>query len=186
MQEASGEEYYWAKKNCRAYGTSQYSGWAVGGGANGAGLACGSNYPSDAESWMVYGPFSLADATAAVVDFQVWVYSEPDWDVLSWMASTDGDWFYGPGGSGNSGGWLAQQFDLSDVYLLGDLAGEPQVWIAFLFESDYESTYAEGAYLDNIVLKKCTSASCPSAAGAAPDALPETLHIRTAAKRLTQ
>ena len=38
-------EYYWAKRGCRAYAGS-YSGWAIGGGANGAALSCGSYYLS--------------------------------------------------------------------------------------------------------------------------------------------
>ena len=32
-----GEEYYWGQRNCRAYAGS-YSGWGVGGGAQGSGL----------------------------------------------------------------------------------------------------------------------------------------------------
>ncbi len=51
-------EYYWADRTCRVYAGS-YSGWVVGGGANGSPLACGSMYPNNADSWMVYGPFNL-------------------------------------------------------------------------------------------------------------------------------
>jgi hypothetical protein len=38
-----GYEYYWGKRDCQAYAGS-YSGWSVGAGADGSGLACGSNY----------------------------------------------------------------------------------------------------------------------------------------------
>ncbi len=58
------EQYYWAKRNCRAYAGSN-SGWAMGGGSIGAGLPCYSNYIDYAYSWMIYGPFSLSGATAA-------------------------------------------------------------------------------------------------------------------------
>lgn len=47
-------EYYWGKRTCRPYAGS-YSGWGVGGGAQGSALSCGSNYPHNAASWMVYG-----------------------------------------------------------------------------------------------------------------------------------
>ena len=56
---ATNGEYYWGKRNCRAYAGS-YSGWGVGAGAQGSGLGCGSNYPDNAVSWMRYGPFSLS------------------------------------------------------------------------------------------------------------------------------
>jgi len=176
--------HYWGKRTCRPYGTSQYSGWAVGGGTNGAALACGSNYPNNMDSWMVYGPFSLADATAAVVQFQFWLNTEMNHDYLWWGASTDGQTFWPDGYWGSSGGWVAHQFDLGDVRDLGSVLGQPQVWIAFGLVSDSSTTMAEGAYVDDVVLKKCTSASCVGTVVAAPDAAPGTLQIRTATKRL--
>lgn len=152
-------EYYWAKRNCRAYAGS-YSGWAVGGGANGSGLSCGSNYPDYAYSWMTYGPFSLADATAAELTFQAWQYSESGYDYLCRLASTDGSDFYGSCSSGNSSGWTSLTLDLANVYTLGDLRGQSSVWVALLFESDDSYNYAEGAHVDNVVLRKCTASSC--------------------------
>ncbi len=68
-------EYYWAARNCQVF-EGNSSGWAVGGGANGGGLSCGSNYPNNAESWMVYGPFSLENATAAGMNFKLWTNTE--------------------------------------------------------------------------------------------------------------
>jgi hypothetical protein len=49
--------------------------------------------------------------------------------------------------------------DLTAVPTLGDLTGQNQVWVALVFESDFSNTHAEGAYVDNILLRKCTS-SC--------------------------
>ena len=117
-----GFDYKWGKRDCRAAGGA-FSGWAVGGGSRGQSLACGSNYPDDANSWMIYGPFSLADATAAEVRFSYWLYSENDYDTLFVGASTDGEWFYGPYASGDSGGWQSGRFDLTNVDTLGNLAG---------------------------------------------------------------
>ena len=45
------------------------------------------------------------------------------------------------------------QFDLTDVYQIGNLAGESQVWIAFLFSSDVNTT-EKGVYLDEVNLRK--------------------------------
>ena len=149
LYEGGAGDYKWNKRNCEAHGGS-YSGWAVGGGADGGTLTCGSDYPNDANSWMIYGPFSLADASNAVVDFYLWLNSESDWDYLYYLASTDGSWFYGQGLSGNSSGWIPWSFDLTDVSGLGNLCGQPQVWIAFIFQSDSTITYPEGAYVDDI------------------------------------
>jgi hypothetical protein len=154
-------EYTWTKRTCQA-ASGLYSGWSVGGGAEGGELGCGTLYPNNVESWLIYGPFDLSDATAADLKFQLHLNSEPDYDWLSWMASVDGDYFAGWKTSGTSGGWVEKNLDLSDTPLLGDLTGESTVWIAFIFTSD--GSYAEmgGAFLDDIVLRKYTS----------PDGLP--------------
>ena len=158
-------EYYWGKRDCRVYAGS-YSGWAVGGGADGATLSCGSNYPDDAESWMIYGPFSLADAIAGDLTFKLWLNSETDYDEIWWGASTDGTWFYGHFNTGDSGGWMDETLDMTDVPTLGNLMGQPTVWIALVFSSDVSYNYSEGAYVDNIVLRKYV----PGHSGARPGA----------------
>lgn len=160
--DSDGGLYTWAKRACRPF-AGGYSGWAVGGSA-GAGLACGSNYPTDVESLMVYGPFSLADASDATLSFRYWLNSEAGWDDLWVTASIDGNDFYGNFTSGVSDGWKSAAFDLTDVYTLGDLTGRAQVWIGFIFTSDGSITYAEGAYLDDIVLTKYTGGAAPPAA----------------------
>ena len=146
--------YHWAQRGCRAY-TGSNSGWAVGGGANGAGLSCGGNYPNDADSWMIHGPFSLADATAGELSFKLWLKTELDYDGACRFASTDGSYFSGWCTSGDSGGaWMDQVLDL------GSQAGQPNVWVALVFSSDDSVNYVEGAHVDDIVLRKCTSGSC--------------------------
>lgn len=50
--------------------------------------------------------------------------------------------------------------DLSNVYTLGDLRGRPQVWVALLFDTDPSINYAEGAYVDNMLVRKCATSSC--------------------------
>lgn len=166
---SSNGEYYWAKRNCRPYAGS-YSGWAVGGGTNGGALSCGSNYPNNAKSWMIYGPFSLVGATAGDLRFNLWLNTESNYDYVARYASIDGTNFYGAATSGNSNGWIDRVLDLTNVYILGNLMGQPNVWVALYFYSDSSINYPEGAYVDNIVLRKCTAASCPTAGGVEPEA----------------
>ncbi len=113
-------------------------------------------YPSDVWSWMVYGPFSLTDASDGKVDFYRWLESEAGYDYLFWGASIDGEEFYGYSEDGSQTSWQAQSFDLKNVPTLGNLCGRSQVWIGFLFSSDWSYEY-EGAYLDDIVIQKYTS-----------------------------
>ena len=152
---AADGEYYWARRNCESHSGS-YSGWGVGGGADGGSLSCGSDYPDQAQSWMIYGPFDLTNAADAELLFWYRNLSESYWDFLFWGASINGYNFYGVSTSGDSGVWDYVNFDLTNVWTLDDLTGEPQVWIAFVFISDDSITDAEGAYVDDIVLRKVT------------------------------
>jgi len=159
---ATGGEYYWGKRNCRAYSGS-YSGWGVGAGAQGSALGCGADYPDDADSWMKYGPFSLANTTAADLSFKLWMNSEKSIDKVCRFASVDGANYWGTCTSGNTDGWTDRVLDLSNVFTLGNLLGQPSVWIAIVFYSDSSTTFAEGGYVDDIVLRKCPSgATCPA------------------------
>ena len=151
--------YDWGKSSCRAF-SGGYSAWAVGGG----GLSCGANYPDYITTWMVYGPFSLADATAADLQFKTWSNTELDYDGLCALASVDDDDFYGDCWTGNSGGWRDLALDLGNVYTIGDLRGKPQVWIAFLFDTDDSTHYGEGSYVDDVVLRKCVGGQCSEGA----------------------
>ena len=109
---------------------------------------------------MVYGPFDLSDATDAELLFYYWNESESNYDYFEWMASIDGNQFYGTQTSGSTGGWVYKNFDLTNVYTLGDLTGQSQVWIAFIFQSDGSTTY-KGAFVDDIVLQKYTNGGNP-------------------------
>jgi hypothetical protein len=153
-QTGSGE-YYWGKRTCRP-GSGSYSGWGVGAGANGSSLSCGSNYPNNAFSWLIYGPFSLTGATDAELLFDYWLKSELNFDDLFVGASINGTNFYGSAVSGDSSGWRSETFDLTAVPTIGNMVGRSSVWIAFVFRSDLSVTYPEGAYVDNIVLRKLT------------------------------
>lgn len=148
-------EYFWEKRDCRHYAGS-YSAWAVGGGADGSALSCGSHYPDSAQSWMVYGPFSLEDATMAELRFIYWLNSEPENDRL-WVAASTGGEFYGFYTYG-SRDWTEHVFDLTNVPVLGDLTGEDQVGVAIGFTSNESTTLPEGAYVDDVILRKYVAA----------------------------
>jgi hypothetical protein len=155
---SSWGNYLWAQKDCRPYEGS-YSAWAVGGVREGGEpLNCGDNYPDGMWSNMVYGPFSLADATAAEFRFMYWLNCEKVidstlMDLLFVGASVNGMYFHGMV-TDDSVDWTERIFDLTNVLTLGDLTGEPQVWVNIAFSSNYEINYPEGAYVDNIELRK--------------------------------
>lgn len=157
-------EYYWGKRSCRPYAGS-YSGWGVGGGAQGSALSCGSNYPHNANSWMMYGPFSLEDAARAELQFKLWLYTELENDYVFYGASVDGKHFSGYAISGNTQGWTDESLDLANVPMLGNLLGRSQVWVTLVFSSNVSIAYPEGGYVDNVVLRLCYR-ECPSGSSA--------------------
>lgn len=169
---ATGGEYYWEARTCRPYAGS-YSGWGVGGGAQGAALACGSDYPHNAYSWIVYGPFDLEDAIAGELAFKLWLYTELDNDYVFQGASVNGDNFHGYAISGNTQGWVDKRLDLANVPELGNLLGRSQVWVAVIFSSNSSVSYAAGGYVDDVVVRECLRGPCPSVSTGSPSARDE-------------
>lgn len=158
-------EYTWIAAPCRVF-EGAYSGMAVGGGADGIKTACDANYPNNARSWMIYGPFNLSDAVAAEVQIKAWVYTEPDNDILCLAASTGGKVFNGWCFSGYSDGWVDERLDLANIYRMGSLLGRSDIYIALAFITNSSVTRPhQGAYVDNVVLRKGLVASA-AAAGA--------------------
>jgi hypothetical protein len=143
-------EVYWDDTNFRSYAGS-WSGGCADGGANAS--APGTPYSNGMDSWMVYGPISLSDANAATLSFRYWLDSESGFDYFKYMVSTNGTNFSGFQTSGNSGGWVSGSLDLTNVPNLGNVTGQPNVWIAFAFTSDTSLT-AEGVYVDEVLLQK--------------------------------
>jgi hypothetical protein len=58
---------------------------------------------------------------------------------------------------------------LSNVYTLGNLLGQPRVWIAIVFTTDSSVNRAAGVYVDNVVLRRCNSPSCSGVSNPQPD-----------------
>ena len=134
---------------------------------NGSNMIMPSVYIPNMSAWMVYGPFDLSEARDAELFFNHWTRTAEIPDYLFVGASVDGIAFYGVSYSGmwdehcGGKGWCPGSFDLTDVYTLGNLCGYKKVWIAFAFISDFDLNFSEGAYLDDIVLRKDTGEICP-------------------------
>jgi hypothetical protein len=146
---------YWGQTNYRAHGGTH-------------GVYCASNgddavsppgpYPSDMDGWMEYGPFDLSQAIDAEVEFYHWTNTQVFADQLWIVASSDGvnwsgnfrsgDW----AGPSHCSGWCQETFTMTNLADLGNLCGQPQVWIAFVFRSDSGTQY-EGSYIDDVTLR---------------------------------
>lgn len=153
-------EAYWDDWTCWYGSSSNESAGCADLGADG--IACGEDYPNGMNSWAIYGPFDLSNSSFedAVLGFGFKLNSEPDYDFFFVGASINGSEFYGVNWSGYSE--QSYVFDLTNVYTLGNLLGESEVWIAFNFQSDESITYSEGAQIDDIVIQAFSSCNSDS------------------------
>jgi len=133
--------------------------WCAAGGS--APQPVCTQYAPDQGTFMIAGPFSLVDATEGSWDFDLWADiddggnpNEPP-DVVYWMWSLDGRSYYGSGASGTTSDWEHVSLAMSDMKMENGtpILGQPKVWFAFLFLSD-PTTQKEGAYVDNVAIKK--------------------------------
>jgi hypothetical protein len=170
---AQNGTYYWARRDCKPC-AGNYSAWAVGGGADGASLTCGSPYPNNVDSFMYYGPFSLKNATAASLSFQLWMNVDPEiYDTLCIYAkSAEYDPWNGVCLTYQPDDWAPVTVPLDYDTLGIDILGADTVWVALDFVTDAETTDAEGAYVDDFVIRKCSGGLCQSTAGAGLSATP--------------
>jgi hypothetical protein len=149
-------EYWWDDVQCFSR-SGDWSMWPADDGADGLDPCFTEDpYANNMKSWLEHGPFDLTGASEAWVDFYFRNQSESGADFLYWGASIDGFNFYGPPGISGSlaagpdgNGYNRMRFDLSNVFILGDLRGQPEVWLAFIFESDSENT-DQGPFIDDV------------------------------------
>lgn len=59
-----------------------------------------------------------------------------------------------PQGTTEDPKWIAGKFDLKNVPTLGNLTGKPQVWIAFVWQTDIGVSLSNGAFVDDVLLTK--------------------------------
>jgi hypothetical protein len=127
------------------------AGCAAGGSAA---IGCDGLYPNNMDAWIVYGPFSLAypGITAAEFSFNFTLESEENQDFFYAAASTDGDVFDYVQSSGSVAP-SSYTVDLTDAFDMGNLLGQDQVWIAFLFQSDRSVAEGVGAQVDDVLIR---------------------------------
>jgi M6 family metalloprotease-like protein len=155
---AGGGPAGWGRVTCRQE-SGAGAAWCAAGGASPQ-PAC-TQYASGMGTFMIAGPFSLADATEGSWDFDLWYdideagdpNNPPDYVFWGWSA--DGSHFNGTGASGLGQGWEHVSVKMSDMNTGDDtpILGASEVWFAFVFISD-AATQKEGAYIDNVVIKK--------------------------------
>jgi len=151
----------WGKETYRS-ASGGASGYCAGGGSHAVDPP--GPYLNDMDSRMAYGPFDLSNATDAELLFYHWTQTEYDYDYFWVVASIDGKNWWGAAWTGDWAsecGWCQDSLDLTDVYHLGNLAGQPQVWIAFAFESDSSGVY-EGTYVDDVTLRAVLKEATPT------------------------
>jgi PKD repeat protein/uncharacterized protein (DUF779 family) len=128
------------------------------------------NYPNNTQAWMVAGPFDLSDVFSARLAFKIDQTVEPFRNVPPadnsypgpldrtgvgfsidgvWFQITDQpeyQWIYN-----STDGYIHYQIDIENV--VGPLWDKTQVWVCFIFGSDYQVT-DRGTWIDNVKIKK--------------------------------
>ncbi len=138
----------WGKSTYRK-SAGTYSIWCAKSGSQSPGP--GGMTPVNMESWAYAGPFDLSGATSGEIQFDLWLSTEAEYDAFKWLASTNGTNFSGYFTTTSTSGFQTVTTDLSDWGSAGNLLGQSQVWIAFIYESDQSNTF-EGAYVDQVSL----------------------------------
>jgi hypothetical protein len=164
---ASSGAYQWGRRDCQPF-TGSYSAWAVGGGANGETLACGSAYPDNVATTMLYGPFSLADAKMAQVRFKLRYDQMAPNDDFCWLAS-DAPLLSNATVAGGlcldaqPTGWTTLDLNLGDLdpFVAGvSVLGKSQVWVTFRFTSAAKGHVSPGPFVDDVLIRKCLDTAC--------------------------
>lgn len=141
-----GFDRYWGLDSTRYYtatgGTRSI--WPARGGANGVDPAT-NNYPKNLNSWLICGPYDFTNAQRLMVRFQRWVdIPDADGDSLFFGASTDSFTFHGASWRGVGQYWV------EETLWFNQYEGQPQVWVALVFDSDNDDVTGKGAWIDDL------------------------------------
>lgn len=139
----------WGRTSYKSH-SGVWSAYGAGGGSGA--VAPPGPYPNDVDTWMIYGPFDLSQATAAQFEFYYWTELAPTEDRLFWGVARNRILmlFWGDDEEETSDGWQHAVYDIGQQH--PSYLGEPEVWLGFKFESD-EADAAEGVYVDDILLR---------------------------------
>ncbi len=141
-------EVDWGRTRYRAT-DGDYSIYCAGMGPDAPGD--GGPAPANMASWTIVGPYDLSETTAGTLTFNLWLRTEQYQDVFMWLVSTDGQNFSGSARSTNTNDWQTMVTDLSKWGPAGNVIGESEVWLAFVYQSDHNNLF-EGAYIDEVKL----------------------------------
>lgn len=176
---ADGGEYLWGQRDCKVLSGS-HSLWAGGGGLDGRSLTCGETYANNLFTWLIYGPFDLSQATDAELQFALWADVQGETagliDEVFWGASINGgNSFDGWALAGQTGDWVPEELNLANVPGLGDLTGQPEIYVAWVFKSNENNPIGyQGAFVDDVALWNHTDP--PPTPPPMPPTLPITRH----------
>ncbi|MHB8994951.1 MAG: caspase family protein [Armatimonadota bacterium] len=115
------------------------------------GVAAPGPYPNSFQGWITYGPFSTEDITSGKVTFKLWNLCEENYDRVFAGWSLDDIDYEGSVWTGNSGGWITAEADMTSSGYDIDYTGQSEVYFSFYFKSDISTTY-EGAYIDDVAV----------------------------------
>ncbi len=152
---------YWGKTNSVSNtGSSSVHPAAAGTSAINVGV---DSYPDNMGSWMIYGPFSMADAQAGQISFAFINDSEFGFDYLYALISTTSDFAVSAqySHSGLQSDWAPFIVDLASLDTIGSVIGQQQVYLALYFGSD-GSQGGFGPAIDDVQITKLTSGPTPS------------------------
>lgn len=144
---------HWGKSGCEAY-TGVASAWIEGSASDRGCDGFDKVYHPSESARLRYGPFDLSNALTATLTFDVWLWQQIG-DSFLWGASLDGTSFAGiTVTEAFSTSWEAQTLDLAAVPSLGDLRGQSNVYIGFVWQADDFGESFGGAFVDNVRVVK--------------------------------
>ncbi len=152
---AGARDAYWGKTKYKRKSTP-YSAFCAVDGTEGTRPS--RTYPNDMNAWMVLdaAQYIPGGANYAEVKFKSWVKSESGYDYFKYLVSVDGTTFYGTQLTGKWK-WRYPKIDLTDVYALGNVVNNPNLTIAFVFQSDnIVGINKGGAYVDDVIINVFT------------------------------
>jgi hypothetical protein len=143
-----GYNRLWNDNSHRSHNGNR-AGWPAAGGTNAVDPSL-NTYPSNMDSWMVYGPFDLSDAATAETVFWLWRQMQASYDYLFFGVSGNGVNYQGFNYYGNN----SQIYNWSQITVsMNNYTGDSTVWVAWKFYSNSSIQY-EGAWVDDILIRK--------------------------------
>ncbi len=143
------KERYWddVSYNYNDLYGGNWSVWPAAGGSGGKIPEPGDDkYPSNTDSWMIYGPFTFKGSQQALWGFYIW-REIAQGDHLFFGYSTNGINFRGWSLEDSDTFWRLGTIDMNA------LINEPNLWIGWHFVSDGSGS-ARGPYIDDIFLQR--------------------------------